>query len=564
MAKKKVSESLDPMAAPTDDSSSALQIQNLKNLNALLLKETTQRRHQIHSLQSALHRSAVTFDTNLAFHLQNAVVSVFFKNQLQEMNLRFDTLLGDRDFEVSALKHQLSDLVARLENETTALAEDRDGLVRETKRLEASVDRERKLREEAEKVRSEGEEFLSRKQRDIAELETERDLAVKSSQESRTAIGTLKEAFEAVTREKSEIQSRNSALETKIGYLETELKQLNDYTRKEEEITRAKILELEGNLGIAMQKEEEMKMEISALLKEKKEVEMNVEMLTEEKDGVREALSVVQKELEDKQRELDEAVKGRNEIEEVKVNLENKIVELRGKVNELKESGKKFEEENKQSLSQVKRYENAVDEAVLEKDSIKKAFDEEKKKVVKLELLIAKTKEVAAKSDAELGQVRSERNKLVEKEKELEGNVSVLREENEALQGMLAKARKESKDLNAKVEVWCSNSNKALSLLKTTAAALVCQHKERGGDEVVAAAADENPVEEIQPYAQELDAIKKAFKTKDEMVDDMKQQLVSLNKSVAEAHKSKSLWTVISSATTIFAAVLAAYVARGR
>ena len=65
---------------------------------------------------------------------------------------------------------------------------------------------------------------------------------------------------------------------------------------------------LEGNLGIAMQKEEEMKMEISALLKEKKEVEMNVEMLTEEKDGVREALSVVQKELEDKQRELDEAV----------------------------------------------------------------------------------------------------------------------------------------------------------------------------------------------------------------------------------------------------------------
>ncbi|KAG4927208.1 hypothetical protein JHK82_052993 [Glycine max] len=262
-----MSESLDPKAqqqpiSMADDSSSTLQIQNLKNLNALLLKETTQHRQQIHSLQSA------------------------------EMNLRFDSLVGDRDYEVSALKHQLSDLVACLENKTTALAEERDRLVREMKRLKASVDRERKLLEEAEKDRSEGEEVLSRKQRDIAKLKIERDLAVKSSQESCTTIGTLKEAIEAVSREKSEIQSRNNALETKIGYLETELKQLNDYTKKEEEITRAKILELEGNLGIAMQKEEEMKMGISAHLKEKKE--------------------------------------GRSEIEEVKVNLENKIVELRG------------------------------------------------------------------------------------------------------------------------------------------------------------------------------------------------------------------------------------------
>jgi len=44
----------------------------------------------------------------------------------------------------------------------------------------------------------------------------------------------------------------------------------------------------------------------------------------------------------------------------------------------------------------------------------------------------------------------------------------------------------------------------------------------------------------------------------------MKQKLVSLNKSVAGAHKSKNMWTVISSPTIIFVAALAAYVARGR
>ncbi|KHN16159.1 Cyclin-L1-1 [Glycine soja] len=120
MAKKKVSQSHDPkesqnvkqplpMATPTDGSSE-LQIQNLKNLNAVLLKETTQRRQQIHSLQSALQQSAVTYDTNLAFDVQNAVVSVFFKNQLEEMNLRFDTLVGEKDYEVAVLKRQLNDL----------------------------------------------------------------------------------------------------------------------------------------------------------------------------------------------------------------------------------------------------------------------------------------------------------------------------------------------------------------------------------------------------------------------------------------------------------------------
>ena len=73
----------------------------------------------------------------------------------------------------------------------------------------------------------EGEEVLSQKHRDIAELKTKKDLTVTSSQESRTVIvieTLIKEAIEVVSSEKSEIQSRNRALEKKIGSLETELK----------------------------------------------------------------------------------------------------------------------------------------------------------------------------------------------------------------------------------------------------------------------------------------------------------------------------------------------------
>ncbi|XP_035544641.1 uncharacterized protein LOC118348023 [Juglans regia] len=70
--------------------------------------------------------------------------------------------------------------------------------------------------------------------------------------------------------------------------------------------------------------------------------------------------------------------------------------------------------------------------------------------------------------------------------------------------------------------------------------------------------------DEIQPYARELDAIKTAFKSKEKMVEDMKKQLGFLQNSIVEAHKQKSFWTLVSSATTIFVAAFVAYVARGR
>ena len=61
---------------------------------------------------------------------------------------------------------------------------------------------------------------------------------MKSSQESLTVIvieTLIKEAIEVVSSEKSEIQSRNRALEKKIGSLETELKWLNESTKKEKD-----------------------------------------------------------------------------------------------------------------------------------------------------------------------------------------------------------------------------------------------------------------------------------------------------------------------------------------
>ncbi|KAK7277882.1 hypothetical protein RJT34_22901 [Clitoria ternatea] len=577
MAKKKSqSHDLKPHSQPQTPMANgdpSVQIQNLKNLNSVLLKETTHHRQQIQSLQSALHHSTMSSDTNLSLHLQHAVLLVFVDTQVKEMALHFDTLVGDKkdaEYEVVVLKREMNDITQRFQNEKnrlSVLTQERDNLkdelVAESTRLEEIANREKNVREEAEKLRFESENLLekvSEKERVIQELKKDREFALKGSQESLKVIEKLKEEIDVVTRERNEVEKSNNAQERKIGNLELDLKQLNESlknSRNEEEFMRAKVLHLEGNLEFALQKEEVMKTEISALLEEKKEMEEKVEMLIEKKDSVDKVLGMVQKELEDKQKELDDAVRVKGEIEQVKVDKENEIVELRGEVDRLrdivdglKESSRVFEEE---LLSQVNHYRNAIDEVVLEKDNIKKGFDDEKKNVESLKLEITRKEEMIEKSF-------DEREKLVEKHMELETLVDVLMKEKNAQESILLRVQRESDELRAKIEFWSSNSNMALAMLKSTAA-FVCQYKNRGEEEVTL---DAKLVEEMQPYAEELNAIKKAFKSKNEMVDEMKQQLVSMQKSMVEAHKNKSLWTVISSATTIFAAALAAYVARGR
>ncbi|KAJ1387474.1 putative golgin IMH1-like [Sesbania bispinosa] len=583
MAKKKLShpsQSLDhktptpPM--PMDDPS--VQIQNLKNLNSVLLKQTTQHRDQIesllndnHLLQSQLHRSSMDADSkNLALELEKVVLFVFAETQMMEMGFRFEKLVGDcnqKEHEVTVLKGDVNDLTLRFENEKVLLSREMDQVKAEAE------NRERMVREEVDVLRLEAQKLLEKKyvkERTIEELIKDRDLAVRSSQESYKVIEELKEEIDKVMREKNEVEMLNNTQGMKIFHLELELKQLNESlvnSRNEEALMRAKILELEESLGLAAEKEEEMAMKNSALVREKKEMEKSIEMLTESRDNVCGALDMVQKELENKQREVDEINRARDEIEQVKVNRENEIVELQGEVDRLRgvvenlrESCREFEEKNEQLLSQVQHYKTAVDEVKLEKDDIRKGLDEEKNKVENLELQVAGMVRKIEQAEAELGQMRSEQEKLNEKNKMLESHVDVLMKEKDVLQKSLLESKQECDDLRAKFESSCIKSNHALAMLKSTTAALVC-HKE-SAEEV--GLNDKKHGEEIQPYAEELDAIRKAFKSKNDMVDDMKEQVVSLQKSVAEAQKGKSLWTAISSATTVFAAALAAYVAKGR
>lgn len=194
------------------------QLENLKNLNSLLVKETAERRQQVYSLtqdkqalESAFNRSAMekrdlefqlseAADGSLSLHLDTAVVLVYVQTQVREMGFHFHRLVAqrneiesaksERDAEIALLKGELIKLTVRLESERDQLSRlsrerddlrvDYDGLVDEANRLQERVieaeKAESKLRNDLEKLRMEDDKLREQKDEKegaIRELTTE-------------------------------------------------------------------------------------------------------------------------------------------------------------------------------------------------------------------------------------------------------------------------------------------------------------------------------------------------------------------------------------------------------
>ncbi|KAJ7973401.1 putative Prefoldin chaperone subunit family protein [Quillaja saponaria] len=582
-------------AIPMEDPSEKLQA--LKSLNSLLLKETSERRKQVESLEqtkqkmeSELTRAAMekkvleaemsmVVDENSGLELEKGVISAFVETQMNEMGIQFDRLVEEK-YEISLAKADIEYSLSRLSEEKEEVEHRLEMLFEEGSILQDELNkttkRKVKLENEIRKMRVDGEKLVkekNEKERAFQEMVRERDLAERNLTESARVIEESKGEIEGIVREKIETEKEKLQQEMKIMGLEREMKKVNEVVinlQMEKVVMSANVLKLEKSIGEAMEKEKEMGMEVRALLEENKEKKKYIEMLRHNRDGIQITLDLVEKELEDKQQRIYETIRVKNEIEQIKVGLESEIVELHKEVGELrdvifkmKESCRDLEDKNKLLLSEANRYKVDLDNVKFGRDDMQKDFDLEKKKVTDLMLKVSQMEDGIGKTTSELGQMRNECGKLTEKNKMMDSRVEVLLNEKDLLQKSLFEAQQQSGDLKVKIESSCINSNRALIMLKNTAA-LVCQTKvnKDNGEEMIIN--EKKLEEEIQPYAEELDAIRKAFRNKNEMVEDMKQQLALLQNSVAEAHKRKSFWTVLSSATTFLAAASVAYVAKGR
>ncbi|KAJ0015227.1 hypothetical protein Pint_19930 [Pistacia integerrima] len=577
-------------------------IKNLKSLNSMLLKETIERRQQVDSLNQAkedLESQLARFSSekselvaqlsgegekNVSLEIEKVLFSVFVTTQMREMGLEFDKENSERENEIRVLQ---SELMGTLENERRKVIQtcrDRDVLksfgeqeaLKAHELKERLVEMEKKeggfkdeiliLKKEYERLMEEKNE----KDSDYEAVKEEKGFVERRLDETVKKIDGLKEEMEAIVREKKKMEIEKSGQKVKVDELNKEVERLNDVVlefHKEEKVLREKVLELEKSFCDATDKETEMALKINALIREKTQKQSSIERLIEEKEGVSRRLDMAIVELNDKEGQIEKLLRKKNETEEKKVSQEGEIIELHKEIGELrdvvftlKESNRDQEEKNKRLLNEVRDYKNSLDRIMHEKDEAKKGLDEEKKNGM---ALLSEMEKRMQENVGELTKIRNEHESLIEENKKMQGHIGLLTEEKELVQKNLLEAKQAADYLKAKMESIGFNSDRALSMLKNTAA-VVCQSKDDLDGKEKVLVNTKKLGDETEMFAAELEAIQTAFRNKEKVVEDMKQQVEFLQNSEVEAHKKKNFWTVVSSATTLFAAASVAYAARIR
>ncbi|OWM62970.1 trichohyalin-like [Punica granatum] len=583
-----------------DQDHSKEKLQSLKSLNDLLLKETVGRRRQVESLEldkaSLEARLARSGDEkrsledeltragyrNVEMELERAVVCVFLETQMSQMAAEFGKLENRREGELRGLREKVWELNANLERERAVLAEvirERDLARSECGSWIEKVNEMRENLNEIEKARGvleqgfrklEGErERLVRENREgekvLEGARREKDSVERELAQAAEEIGQLKKKLEGLVRENKDMEMEKSGQKVKIAELEREVGGLNEVVaglRKEEQRLRSEVFELGKICDDAKEKEQEMVREIETLSRDKKKKEATVEALTGERDSLQKELKIAEKELEDKERLMLEIIRKKTEIEEENIckqgeiaGLAKEVAELRDAVSALKLSCRDEKEKSEALLSEVASQKEAMDGLLLERDCAWKELVEERENAKSLRSKIVELERKTEETMGELKKITSDHENLLVQKKAAENRFEILRREKEFLEKRLSDSQQRAEELQAEIELAGIKSERALTFLKNTAASFLSK-----GESV-----DEPKVEEdVQPYVREMEAIKNAFQLKESVVEDLKRQLEFLQDSVAKAEKKKGFWTLLSSATTLFAAASVAYLARAR
>lgn len=589
--------------SPMEDPSEKLQ--NLRSLNSLLLKETFERRQQVDSLEhskqaleyelSQIAMEKTTLDDEvkqlreqaMGLELEKTVIGLFVETQIDDFR-REEVVKVVSEIEV--LKEKVHEVMGNLEKQRVLLdlvcgerdeiRAERDCRVEEVNGLRLKVvEMEGRAKRSEEKVgvlQIKCQALMEEKEKNDKCRETlkiDKHLVEKRLDELVSLNDHLKGQIEAIVRDKEGIEKEKNtqmALINELKRLVADLNVTKDVMLKEADDLRIKVSKLEKNLDDATEKQEKMETESNALLSEKNKMEKHLESLMEEKISAMTRLEVVQTQLLDQQRKMEDTLSEINAMEEVKIKQEIQIGELRKEVRQLMDALSELEikfgviaEKNKQLQSETTDYKVALDHMTVERDVVKKGLDEEKKKGDNLSTKVIELEQNTEETLKELVQIKKTHEKLIGEKKELDSLHEMLMEEKASAQMNLAEAQQGMDEMRHKLESMHANSELALTMLKNTVS-LVCRSMGEKNGEQEEGAGEQNNKEETGPFAAELEAIKNAFRSREMEVEAMKRQVETLNKTLAEAHKKRNFWTIVSSATTIFAAASVAYVAKAQ
>ncbi|CAN8265384.1 unnamed protein product [Cochlearia groenlandica] len=622
MAKKKVSRSsndqqvsvayqkpieLSRESSMEDHDSSEEKFQNLKSLNAILLKQTMDKRHQIESLsqtKDALETELARFgtektllhdelrgssDENLALRLELDLFMGFVESRFKEMGFGVDLLVkekSDRDCEIKDLRREANDLILKIENQSREfirVCEEKDSIKsgfdlksEEVNRLKESVVRMEKkelsLVEEAGKLRSLNDRMVKEmKKRDglVQRVKEEKTDLEKTLVEKIREMNDLKSEIKGLVKEKMEVEMVERDQKGMIVKLEKKLGALNEIVKsltKEEKGLRDQVIRLEKELDGVKEEAKGMEDHINALVKEKSIKEYELEGLLVENNSIKKQVEMTLEESSYKEKLVDHLVGEKSELAKRIALQDKEIVELKELADEQKRAAAQLRKDyNDQTKTKTKieatmeklscsgsQLKDALALVEAERDNAGKALDEGKRSRLALNEKIVELEKRIDANRKEFEKVKGEKGRLTKEKKELENRSEYLRKEKGNLQKDIMERERAMAALKTELESARTNAKRGLTML-TSVSTQVCgveikkskQKRENGKDS----------------YSVELEAIKNAFKNKESVVEEMKKEVEKMKHSVEDAHKKKSFWTIVSSVATLFMVASAAYAA---
>ncbi|CAN8260387.1 unnamed protein product [Cochlearia groenlandica] len=586
------------------DSSAEEKVQNLKSLNALLLKQTMEKRQQIESLVQAkdeMETELARFgsektglrdelgkvsDGNIELKIELDLVMSFVGNWSREMGLGLERLMlekDDRESEIMALKREVSDVLSKVDIEKELLkkvCDERDTIkkgfelqLEETKLLKESLmlleDKESKLEIVIERLESENDELVKEKwmRKEVTDTVNKEKIELeKVIEEKKKEIGGLKREIKVLSSAKNEMEIVKIEQRGEIEELEKKLEMTNqcvESLRKEERVLRDLVIVLKKSLDESMEKEIAVLMQIDALGKEKTNKESELERVMKEKNSVEKEMEMVTVQSSDKDKLFDQLSQEKIELEGRVFNQEAKLVELNQKVDELTHIVAVLQKDcndrtktNEKLSCKVGELSCALAHAEIKKEEADKTLDEEKSHGKDLKADVLKSEKLIKATLGELEKIKIEHDSLLSAKKDLECQSESWQSEKAVLEKELVELRKAKDALKTKLESAGMDAKRSMVMLKS-AASMVSQDNREDKECCINGT-------ESSSYVVELESIEKAFKNKEYIIEEMKKEAETMKQSTEEAHKKKSFWTVVSSVTTIFAAASFAYAARTR
>ncbi|KAG2244038.1 hypothetical protein Bca4012_014929 [Brassica carinata] len=573
-----------------DHDSSEEKFQNLKSLNAILLKQTVERRQQIETLSQAKESLEAELassgaerarmreelrgsgDESFVVRLEMDLFVGIVGSRLREMGGVVDGLVREK----SDRECEVNDLMGKLEKERDELSRvcgERDRIKSgfelqsdEVNRLKESVVKMEMKGDEVDSLKSEnGRMVKEREKREelIERVNKERSDLEKTLEEKVREIDEVKREMKELSMEKMEVEMVKRDQKEMIVELERKVENLSEIVgslRREEKCLRDQVIGLEKSLDEVTEEAKAREESIIALAKEKSIKVSELEGLLAENVSIK-------KQMEKALAQSSEKEKLADQFAREKLDLLERIDEQKAKVDEMS----KLADEQKHVVVQlrndyndqiktseklscdVRQLKDALALVEVARDNAGKALDEEKKSRVALKEKVVELEKMIQASGKELEKIKAERGRLIKEKKELENRSESLRKEKGVLQKDLVELKKAMGVLKTELESAGTDAKRGLTMLKTVSS-LVCGQDNKKGEQ-------KRGEKGVDSYSVEVEAIKKAFKNKESMVEEMKKEIETMKHSVKDAHDKKSFWTLVSSITTLFMAASVAYAA---